>query len=145
MAQLGIAGYLYDLQVESGDAHFTFTDPQDASNTEEVVIAAKDFPEGITDPTSREVSDIAYLQCAKLLNDKRDERIRSEAAAKLEADAAAEAARREAAQDYLTHIQDPATEPDHVEKDGTRVFTVPQRGSADASSASSADNSGKKK
>lgn len=144
MARYGLNNYLYDLEVEDGAAHFTFFDPQDSSDTEEVVLAPKDFPAG-TNPDSRPVAEAAFLQCAKLLNDKRDARLQQEQVAKIKAATAAASAAREHAQEYFNNIQDPATQPDHIEKDGTKVFTVPSASSdASAASSSSVDN-GKKK
>lgn len=145
MARYGIAGFLYDLEVEDGDAHFVFEDPEDPSNTAEVVIAAKDFPNGTTAADSRPIADMAYLQCAKLLNDKRDARLQAAANAKLADSQAAEAQRREAAQDYLSHIQDVATEPHHVEKDGTRVYNVASPDGSESAPATDTSANGKKK
>lgn len=145
MAQYGLGNYVYDIDVEDdGSAHFKFFDPQDPANAEEVVLAPKDFPGGVSNPDSRPVAEAAFNQCAKLLNDKRDARLQAETVAKMKADQAAGAAARENAQEYLSNIQDPATEPDHVEKDGTKVYTV-SPALSDASASQSADSGNKKK
>jgi hypothetical protein len=124
MPQYGLGNFVYELEVKDNAAHFKFSDPEDASNTAEVSVSQKDFPEGITTADSRQVADMAYAQCQKILNDKRDARFKKQATDALEAKTAEDARAREAAHDFLNNAQDVATEPHHVEEDGTRVYNV---------------------
>jgi len=112
MPRHGIAGYLYELEIVDGKAYFHFVDPEDASNTADVTIAPEDFPKGTVDADSRPVADMAYLQVAKQLNDKRDERLKAAAAASFAADQSAKAQARDAAQEYMSSISsDPPANP----------------------------------
>lgn len=81
----GLGNFLYDLEVRDGKALFRFYDPEDAENTAEVEVSKSEFPEGITQADSRQVADIAYAKCAKVLNDKRDARFQKESADQLAA------------------------------------------------------------
>jgi hypothetical protein len=121
----GLGNFLYDFSAtDKGDATFTFRDPEDASNTAEVSVSQSDFPAGVTQPDSRQVADVAYAQCAKVLNDKRDARIRKEAADDLSAKHEADANAREVGADFLANAQDVATAPASTEKDGTQVYNT---------------------
>lgn len=124
MAEYGLGNFKYEFTAENGQAKFKFYDEQDASNTAETAVSSKDFPEGITQPDSRQVADIAYLQVSKQLNDKRDARLEREAneatASKLKADRQA----REAADDHFAHSNDVSVAPAKVEEDGTRVYNT---------------------
>lgn len=130
----GLGNFVYELNVKDGAANFHFVDPHDSNNTADVSVSAKDFPEGAP-ADSRQVADLAFAQCAKVLNDKRDARIRKEADAeradKLKEDARA----REAAEDFLANSNDVAVEPAKVEDDGTKVYNT----------ADKSDSSDKKK
>lgn len=123
MPQYGLGNFLYEVEVKDGSAHFKFVDPEDASNTAEVSVNKKDFPEGVV-ADSRQVADLAFTQCQKVLNDKRDARIKQAATDALEAKTAEDARAREAAADHAANSQDVATEPHHVEDDGTKVFNT---------------------
>jgi regulator of protease activity HflC (stomatin/prohibitin superfamily) len=119
--QYGLGNFIYEIDVKDGKANFTFRDPEDASNTADVTIAEADFPEGVV-ADDRRVADLAFDQCQRLLNEKRDARIKKEAA-----DATAEAiandtAARQNAQDFLSSAQHVAVVPHHVEEDGTTVY-----------------------
>lgn len=125
MAQTyGLGNFLYEIDVADGKANFKFWDAEDAANTAEVSIAKADFPEGITDADSRQVADLAFDQCQRVLNDKRDARLKKEAADKLATEQAEEKRARQAAQDFQANAQDVAVEPAHVDKDGTTVYNT---------------------
>lgn len=135
MAQYGLDNFLYDLEVKDGNASFHFVDPNDASNTADVTISQKDFPEGAPGADDRRVADLAYSQVSKKLNDARDGRV-----AKDEADAAASKAEedkrsREAAQDFFDKSQDVAVAPAKVDKDGTSVYNTASAETAEEKSA----------
>lgn len=103
---LGLGNFLYELEVKDGSANFHFYDPEDAGNTADVSVSKDDFPEGINQPDSRQVADLAFAQCSKVLNDKRDARIRKQAAADLEAKHDEDARQREEAADFLNNSQE---------------------------------------
>lgn len=106
MAQYGLGNFLYELEVNDGKSKFHFFDPEDADNTADVEVAKKDFPDGINDPDSRQVAELAFSQCSKLLNDARDDRIRRQAANDLSAKHAEDARAREAAADFHNNSQE---------------------------------------
>lgn len=144
---LGLGNYLYELEVKGGNANFNFWDSEDADNTAEVTVNEKDF--GGFSADSRQVAEIAFSQVSKTLNDKRDARIKREAAERLEADMDEKARAREASEDFLNHAQEGAVQPAKVEDDGTRVYNTgaPARDDASAqdSSSDNSDNSSNKK
>jgi hypothetical protein len=107
MADLGIGGYTYgEPTVKDGVVTFTFVDPEDATNTATVSVDQKDFPNGVTVSSSRQVADYAFLQAQKVLDEKRDARLRKEAADALEQKHAEDARQRDAAVEFLTNAQD---------------------------------------
>jgi hypothetical protein len=106
MAQFGLGNFVYELEVSDGKANFKFRDPEDATNTAEVSVSQEDFPEGITQADSRQVADLAFAQCSKVLNDKRDARTRKEAADALQAKHDEDARQREESADFLNNAQD---------------------------------------
>lgn len=124
MARYGLGNFQYDIEVSDGGANFTFFDPEDATNTEKVSIKASDFPAGVTSPDSRQVADQAYLLVEKALNEKRDARIRQQAADSLQAKHDEDARQRAAANTFMATAQDVQTDPHHTEKDGTRVYNL---------------------
>lgn len=131
MAQHGLGNFVYELTVKDGTATFHFVDPDDSNNTADVSVNAKDFPEGAP-ADSRQVADHAYAQCAKVLNDKRDARLKKEAAKELDDRLSEEARSREAADDFLANSQHVAVEPAKVEDDGTNVYNTDSKsGGAD--------------
>lgn len=130
MAQYGLGNFVYELTVKDGSANFHFVDPGDSNNTADVSVNAKDFPEGAP-ADSRQVADVAYAQCAKVLNDKRDARLKKEAAKELDDRLSEEARSREAADDFLAKSQDVAVEPSKVEDDGTKVYNTDKNGGSD--------------
>jgi hypothetical protein len=67
--KVGIGGYQYDLNVENKTANFKFWDPEDTSNTAEVSIPEKDFPDTAVGADERSVADLAYSMCSKSLNE----------------------------------------------------------------------------
>lgn len=143
MPTFGLGEFLYELTVSDNEAQFNFWDREDATNTADVSIATKDFPEGITDPTARQVADLAFGQCSKVLNQKRDARLKKEAADAFSASQDLAAKNREAAADHFATTEDVVTAPALVLKDGTKVYNVPRDGSASSEpSSSSSSNSG---
>lgn len=106
MATYGLGNYKYDFSADAGTAKFHWYDPEDATNTADCSVSAKDFPEETSDPESRQVADIAYGLVAKQLNDKRDARIKREAAEQLEKQVSDDAAAREAAKDFFDNSKD---------------------------------------
>lgn len=102
MATSGLGNYKYDLTVDGG-SKFHWYDPEDASNTADVTIAQKDYPEGVTDGDARQIADIAYALVAKQLDDKRDARVKREAADQLNKQLDDEATKREATADFLSN------------------------------------------
>jgi hypothetical protein len=106
MAQFGLGNFIYELEVSDGKANFNFRDPEDANNTAQVSVSQKDFPEGIPQADSRQVAELAFAQCSKVLNDKRDARIRKEAADALEKKHAEDARQREEAADFHNNSQE---------------------------------------
>lgn len=135
MAQTyGLGNFIYEIDIVDGKANFKFWDAADASNTAEVSIAKADFPDGAP-ADSRQVADLAYSECQKVLNDKRDARLKQEAADELEAKQAEDKRVREEANDFLANSQDVEVAPAHIEKDGTRVYNT----------AKPSDNDNKKK
>ncbi len=124
MAHYGLGNFEYDLTVEGNNAKFKFFDPEDVTNTADVSLGEKDFPEGITAPDSRQVADVAYAQCQKVLNDKRDARIAKNEKEDLADRQAEEQRTREAAADFLNNAQDGAVAPAKVESDGTKVYNT---------------------
>jgi hypothetical protein len=143
MARYGLGNFEYEVTVKDGAAHFDFYDPEDADNTAQVSVASKDFPEGVTQATSRQVADLAYSQCSKVLNDKRDARIKKQAAADLDAKLGEDARAREAGADFLNNANDVQTQPTKTDDDGTRVYnTGDPKDDSDTGSAS--DSSDKK-
>lgn len=106
MATTGIGGYVYnEPTVKDGSVSFHFYDPEDASNTADTTVSSKDFPEGAT-ADSRQVVDIAFDTVSKGLNDKRDARIKREAAEQLDKQLADQAVAREATADFLSNSKE---------------------------------------
>lgn len=125
MAQTyGLGNFLYTIDVADGNANFKFWDQDDASNTAEVSVSQADFPEGIQDADSRQVADIAFDQCQRVLNEKRDARLKKEAADALAEKTKEDARVRQVAQDHLNSAKDVEVAPAHIEKDGTRVYNT---------------------
>lgn len=125
MAQTyGLGNFLYEIDVADGNANFKFWDADDASNTAEVSVAQKDFPEGVKDADSRQVADLAFTQCQKVLNDKRDARIKKEVADEVAAKQEEDKRVREEAAYVLANGKDVEVAPALIEKDGTRVYNV---------------------
>lgn len=125
MAQTyGLGNFLYELEIADGNANFKFWDADDASNTAEVSVAQKDFPEGVKDADSRQVADLAFTQCQKVLNDKRDARIKKEVADEVAAKQEEDKRVREEAAYVLANGKDVEVAPALIEKDGTRVYNV---------------------
>lgn len=137
--QYGLGNFLYEVEVSGGKANFTFYDPQDASNTVEVSIAQSDFPDGVS-ADSRQVADMAYDQCQRVLNEKRDARQKKEAADQLASEKKEEARARQDAQDFYANSQDVTVEPAKVEKDGTTVYNTENNGDSSSASDNSQDN-----
>jgi creatinine amidohydrolase/Fe(II)-dependent formamide hydrolase-like protein len=106
MAEYGLGNFVYELEVSDGSANFKFRDPDDASNTAEVSVHQSDFPEGINQADSRQVADLAFAQCSKVLNDKRDKRLHAEASEDLAAKQKEDARAREAAADFHNNSQE---------------------------------------
>lgn len=125
MAQTyGLGNFLYTIDVADGNANFKFWDQDDASNTAEVSVSQADFPEGIQDADSRQVADIAYDQCQRVLNEKRDARLKKEAADALSEKTKEDARVRQISQDHLNSAKDVEVAPAQIEKDGTRVYNT---------------------
>lgn len=122
--QYGLGNFLYEIEISDGNANFKFWDSDDASNTAEVSVAQKDFPEGVKDADSRQVADLAFSQCQQVLNDKRDARVKKEQADDLAEKQKEDKRVREEAADVLANGQDVAVAPAHIEKDGTRVYNT---------------------
>lgn len=115
--QYGLGNFLYELEVSNGNANFKFWDTDDASNTAEVSVAQKDFPEGIKDADSRQVADLAFSQCQQVLNDKRDARVKKELADDVANKQKEDKRVRDEAADVLANGQDPSVAPAEVQKD----------------------------
>lgn len=144
MPQFGLGNFYYEVTADGGKANFKFTDPFDTSNTAEVSVDQKDFPEGLS-YDSRQVADIAYDQCQRVLNEKRDARILKEEEDKREAKNEEDARARQAAQDFHANAEETAVAPAKVEKDGTHVYnTENNQDAVDASSSDSASDKKKK-
>lgn len=125
MAQAyGLGNFLYEVDFADGKANFKFWDPEDAANTAEVSVAQADFPEGIKDADSRQVAEIAYDQCQRVLNEKRNARVKQEASDAIAAKVDEDEKREQIAQDYLSSTEDVAVRPAQVEKDGTTVYNT---------------------
>ena len=124
MAEYGLGNFKYEFTVEGGSAKFKFYDEQDASNTAETSVSTKDFPEGVTQPDSRQVADVAYNQVSKVLNDKRDARLRQTADNELADKQTEDSRQREAAEDLHANSQDVSTAPTKVDSDGTNVYNT---------------------
>lgn len=149
----GLGNFVYELEVSDGSANFHFYDPEDASNTADVSVSASDFPEGITQPDSRQVADLAFAQCQSLLNGKRDERIRETSASELEAKHDEDARAREAAQDFHNNSQElanttptgsPAT-PEEPKEAPAHTEPVQDSVPDDSEDQKASDKDGKKK
>lgn len=108
MATYGLGKFMYDIIVEDKQAKFSFYDPEDATNTAEVTLTEKDFPEGVTAPDTREVAEAAFAQCQKLLNEKRDARVRRERTTELDEQLDQDKHDRETAADFLASSGDHA-------------------------------------
>lgn len=118
MAQTyGLGNFLYTIDVADGNANFKFWDQEDASNTAEVSVSQKDFPAGITDADSRQVADLAFDQCQKVLNEKRDARVKKQATDELAEKQKEDARVREVSAEILANGQDPAVAPAEIQKD----------------------------
>lgn len=125
MAQAyGLGNFLYEIEVADGKANFKFWDADDASNTAEVSVSQADFPEGIKDADSRQVAEIAFDQCQRVLNEKRNARIKKESTDAIKKSVDEAEARDQASQDYLSSTEEVAVKPAHVEKDGTKVYNT---------------------
>lgn len=143
MAQYGLGNFVYELEVSNGNANFKFYDPEDAANTAEVAVSQKDFPEGITQPDSRQVADIAYAQCSKVLNDKRDARLKKQNTAEFNARQDEDARSREAQADFLNNANDASVQPAKTEDDGTKVYNT-ENAPASTETQANTPNSNKK-
>lgn len=125
MAQAyGLGNFLYELDIADGNANFKFWDADDANNTAEVTVSQKDFPEGVKDADSRQVADLAYSQCQQVLNDKRDARIKKEINDEVTAKQKEDKRVRDEAETFLSSTADVAVKPDHIERDGTKVYNT---------------------
>lgn len=138
MPTFGLGNFLYDLEVKDGKANFHFYDDEDADNTADVTLSAKDF-NGF-DATSRQVADIAYAQAAKVLNDKRDARLAKQAQKDLAAKQTEDARSREAQADFTNNAKDVAVEPAQVEEDGTHVYNTDNAQAATKTDADASDD-----
>lgn len=121
MAVFGLGNFHYEISYDGKVASYKFFDPEDETNAAETTVASKDI---VGAPDSRDTAEVAYAQCAQLLNDKRDKRL-----AKAASDADAEKVKkeseaREREAQFQRDFQDVQTAPAKVEKDGTRVYNV---------------------
>jgi len=105
MAEYGLGNFVYEINFDGKNANFKFRDPDDVSNVAEVTVSEKEFPENAK-ADSRQVADYAYTQVAKTLNDKRDERLKKEAAKEVEERQEADARLRETANDFFDKSQE---------------------------------------
>lgn len=144
MARFGLGNFLYEIEVKDGTANFSFFDPDDASNTAQASVAQKDFPEGITQPDSRQVADLAFSKVSKEMNEKRDDRIRKEHDEAFEKKNEEDARARDAAADILNNGKDVQTEPTKVEDDGTRVYNSGEAAPSEEDNSSNETTSKKK-
>jgi len=125
MAQAyGLGNFLYEVEFSNGKANFKFWDADDVTNTAEVSVAPADFPEGIKDADSRQVAEIAYDQCQRVLNEKRNARIKQEATDAIATKVDEDEKREQIAQDYLNSTEEVAVKPATVDKDGTTVYNT---------------------
>ena len=122
MPQFGLGNFVYELDVKDGKANFSFRDPWDAENHAEVTIDQSEFDGFAAD--SRQVADKAYDKCQRVLNEKRDARIKKEAEDQLDAQQKEDARARQSAQDFLESTSDVAVAPAKTEKDGTNVYNT---------------------
>lgn len=122
MAQYGLDNFVYEFDVNNGNAVFKFVDPDDASNHAEVEVNQKDFEGFAAD--SRQVADKAYAQVAQQLNDARDKRVEKSQADDLSQRQAEDKRAREAAQDFFDNTDEVQVAPAKVEKDGTTIFNT---------------------
>lgn len=106
MATYGLGNFKYDLEVTGKTAKFHFYDPEDVSNTADVSLDEKDMPAGVSTPDDRQVAEIAFAQCQKLLNDKRDARYIKNRTEDLKVQDDETKRSREAANDFLANAQD---------------------------------------
>lgn len=106
MAEYGLGNFIYEVTFDGKTANFKFRDPDDVSNVADASLSESDFPEGITQPDSRQVADVAYTLVAKQLNDKRDARLKQETLDATETQLNHEAKQREIANDFFDKSED---------------------------------------
>lgn len=121
--QYGLGNFLYEIDIADGKANFKFWDAEDPSNTADVSVAQADFPDNAP-ADSRQVADLAFDQCQKVLNEKRDARIKKETTDALTAKQKEDARVREEANEILANGQGVEVAPAHVERDGTKVYNT---------------------
>lgn len=105
MATYGLGNYLYEIVVNNGSANFHFFDPEDAENTADVSVPQGDFP-GSSKATDRDVADLAFAQCQKIMNDKRDARIAHEQVEALKAKQAEDRHLRDTEADFVNNSRE---------------------------------------
>ena len=104
MATYGLGQFKYDIEINGKSAKFSFYDPEDVDNTAEVSLSEKDMPEGVETPDDRQVAELAFAQCQKLLNDKRDARMIKDRTEDLKEQDAETKRSREVANDFLANV-----------------------------------------
>lgn len=133
MAEYGLGNFIYEITFDGKAANFAFRDPEDVTNVAEASVSRDEFPEGINQPDSRQVADIAYTLVSKELNDKRDERLKQEAIDATETQLDKEAHEREVANDFhdkseeLGNHEPTGTVPDPVEDKAAPAHTPTDR------------------
>lgn len=109
MPTFGVDNFLGELSLDGSTANFHFTDPDDVTNTADVNVSPKEFPEGVLDASSREVSDYAYSLVSKQLNDKRSERLKAVTVKQAAEEQDRLKAERAVTAEHLSTVQDNVT------------------------------------
>jgi hypothetical protein len=104
MAVFGLGNYLYELNVDNGSANFHFYDPEDAENTADVSVPQSDF--NGAKATDRTIADLAFAQCQKVMNDKRDARQAREQIDALKAKQTEDRRQRDAETDFINNSRE---------------------------------------
>ena len=136
----GIDGFLYTVNIDGKTANYHFWDQNDIKNSQDVSISDKEFPEGVTNPDTREAVDYAYSIVSEKLTLVQSDKVKADAvrAAELKQDADTQA--RLSAQEFHANAVDGTVRPNATEKRADGVTqNVYNTASADTASTESTD------
>ena len=112
----GVDGFLYTVQIDGKTANYHFWDQNDIKNSQDVSVSDKEFPEGVTNPDTREAVDYAYSIVSEKLTLVQSDKVKADVVRAAELKQDADAQTRLSAQEFHTNAVDATVRPVATEK-----------------------------